>query len=70
MEINIEELTKSAFSNIVKEAAKQVIVEHIGSGINSPNKRVIVKEAERLLREDKELNVLLKNRIKYWISKE
>lgn len=70
MEIDIEQLTKEAFNRVIQEAAMKVIVEKLGYGIDSPVKETIVAEAERLIREDIEIKALLKERIKYWLSKQ
>jgi len=70
MEINIEELAKKAFDDVVKEAAKQAIADKIGSGINSPVKEAIFGKAVSLVNEDEELKSLIKTRLKHWISRQ
>ena len=70
MEINIEQLTKEAFDNIIREAAKQVIVMKIGCGVQTELKTTIEEEAARLLREDEEIKTLLKDRIKHWLKEQ
>ena len=67
MEIDIEQLTRKAFNSIIREAAKQVIVEKVVYGIESLLKETIVEEANRLIREDSEIKDLLKERLKYWL---
>ncbi len=69
-QIDIEQLTKDALDNIIKEAARQVIVEKLGSGIQTPVKNVIEAEASRLLREDVEIKQLLKDRITHWLNEQ
>ncbi len=70
MEINIEQLTKDAFDNIIREAAKQVIVTKIGCGIQTELKAAIEEESARLLREDDEIKTLLKDRLKHWLNEQ
>jgi len=70
MEINIEQLTKDAFDKIIKDAAKQVIVHKLGCGIETEVKIVLKQRAEELLKNDPEINELLKERLKHWIEEQ
>jgi len=70
MEINIEQITKDAFDKIIKDAAKQVIVQQLGCGIETEVKIVLKQRAEEILRNDPEINELLKERLKHWIEEQ
>jgi hypothetical protein len=70
MNIDIERLTKEAFDNIIKEAAKDVIVAQLGHGIETEVKLVLKDRAEELLRGDEEINLLLKDRLRHWITQQ
>ena len=70
MEINIEQFVQDAFDQLIKDAAKEVIVTKLGYGVDSEVKAALRERAEELLRTDVELGELLKERLMHWISKQ
>lgn len=70
MNIDIERLTKEAFDKVIRDAAKEVIVQRLGCGIETEVKQVLRARAEELLRSDEEINLLLKERLKHWITEQ
>ncbi len=70
MEVNIEKVVQDAFDEIVKKAAKEVIVTQLGCGIDTEVKQVLRQKAMELLNNDEEIKELLKERLIHWITKQ
>jgi uncharacterized UPF0146 family protein len=68
MNVDIEKVVQDAFDNIVKEAAKNVIVTQLGCGIDTEVKQVLRQKAMDMLNTDEEIKKLLKERLIHWIT--
>lgn len=65
-----ERLMADAFDEAIRRATREVIAEHVGSAIETDIKAAIKDEANRMLREDKELRDSIRERLIYWIAQQ
>lgn len=63
-----QSIVDSAFQEVARQAVRDAIADHVGSGVDSEVKEAIRAEAMRLTKEDAEVRKAIRDRLLYWIA--
>lgn len=66
--MEFKDIADRAWGEAIKAAVEEVIAHHAGYGINTDIQKAVKKAAEKIIDDDPELQTMIRDALKSWIS--